>query len=222
MLVLLAGVGAALLTASLFALGYAVVVALVVLVALLKLPDFFANSWRLQASNQMVQCIFYMAAFMRHTSNLELAVRFAAEHLSPPLSLDLKKVLWDVETDRYETIKESLDFYLETWRDWNLEFIESFHLLEGSLYEPSDDKRVGMIDKGLNLMLEETYEKMLRYSHDLKSPITMLYMLGLVLPILGLVILPMIASFMTSDVGPLTIAAYIALIYNLTIPLLLF
>ncbi len=207
---------------SRFIVAYSLVAGLVLLVALLRLPDFFANSWRLQASNQMVQCIFYMASFMRHTSNIELAVRFAADRLSPPLSLDLKKVMWDVETEKYETVKESLDNYLETWRDWNLEFIESIHLLEGSLYEPSEDKRVGMIDKGLNLMLEETYEKMLRYSHDLKSPVTMLYMMGLVLPILGLVILPMIASFMTSDIPPLRIAAYISLIYNLTIPLLLF
>ncbi len=221
-IVLLFGAALWLKGSSLFIVIYSMVAGLILLTALLKLPDFFANSWRLQASNQMVQCIFYMASFMRHTSNIELAVRFSADRLSPPLSLDLKKVMWDVETGRYDTVKESLDSYLETWRDWNTEFIESVHLLEGSLYEPSEDKRVGMIDKGLNLMLEETYEKMLRYSHDLKSPITMLYMLGLVLPILGLVVLPMIASFMTSDVGPLTIAAYIALIYNLTIPVLLF
>ncbi len=220
--VLLIGAALWLAGSSTFIVVYSLVIGLVLFVALLKLPDFFANSWRLQASNQMVQCIFYMASFMRHTSSIELAVRFAADRLSPPLSLDLKKVMWDVETEKYETVKESLDSYLETWRDWNMEFIESVHLLEGSLYEPSEDKRVGMIDKGLNLMLEETYEKMLRYSHDLKAPITMLYMLGLVLPILGLVILPMVAGFMTSDIPPLTIAAYIALIYNVTIPLLLF
>src|SRR3989338_11155867 len=221
-LILILGGAAWFLTNSLFVLGYALIIGLVVMIALIKLPDFFANNWRLQASNQMVQCIFYMAAFMRHTSNIELAVRFSADRLSPPLSLDLKKVMWDVETEKYETLKESLDNYLETWKDWNLEFIESVHLLEGSLYEPSEDKRVGMIDKGLNLMLEETYERMLRYTHDLKSPITMLYMLGLVLPILGLVILPMVASFMTSDTAPLTIAAYIALFYNLTIPIFLY
>ncbi len=221
-IILLIGAALWLTGSSLFIIVYSLIAGLVLLIAMLRLPDFFANGWRLQASNQMVQCIFYMASFMRHTSNIELAVRFAADRLSPPLSLDLKKVMWDVETGKYDTIKDSLDSYLETWRDWNLEFIESIHLLEGSLYEPSEDKRVGMIDKGLNLMLEETYEKMLRYSHDLKSPITMLYMLGLVLPILGLVILPMIASFMTSDAGPLTIAAYIALIYNVTIPILLF
>ena len=211
-----------LLTKSLIFFGITALAGLFVLTALMKVPEFFSNNWRLQASNQMVQCIFYMAAFMRHTSNLELAVRFAAERLSAPLSMDLKKVLWDVETDKYETIKESLDKYLETWEEWNAEFIESIHLLEGSLYEPSEDKRLSMIDKGLNLMLEETYEKMLRYAHELKNPITMLYMLGLVLPILGLVILPMVASFMTSDISPITLTLYIAGLYNVVIPVLLF
>ncbi|MBI2663955.1 hypothetical protein HYX10_01285 [Candidatus Woesearchaeota archaeon] len=220
--ILLLGAVSWLLSGSLFVLGYAFTIALIVMVAVMRLPDFFGNSWRLQASNQMVQCIFYMASFMRNTSNIELAVRFAADRLSPPLSLDLKKVLWDVETDKYETIRESLDHYLETWREWNIEFIEGIHLLEGSLYETSEDKRLGMIDKGLKIMLDETYEKMLRYTHDLKSPITMLYMLGLVLPILGLVILPMVASFMTADISALKLAFYISLLYNVTIPVLLY
>lgn len=208
-------------TDSTFLFGYVAVMGLLTMFALFKLPDFFANTRRLQASNQMVQCVFYMASFLRHTSNLELAVRFAAERLLPPLAFDLKKVMWDVQTNKYGTIKEALDNYLETWRGWNNEFIESMNLLEASLSEPSESKRLSMIDKGLNVMLDETYEKMLHYSHELKNPITMLYMLGLVLPILGLVILPLIAAF-TGGTSPLTLAAYIALIYNFTLPLILF
>ena len=209
------------LTDSTFLFGYVAAMGLFSMFALFKLPDFFANSRRLQASNQMVQCVFYMASFLRHTSNLELAVRFAAERLLPPLSLDLKKVMWDVQTNKYGTIKESLDLYLETWRGWNDEFIESVNLLEASLYEPSESKRLSMIDKGLNVMLDETYERMLHYSHNLKNPITMLYMLGLVLPILGLVILPLVAAF-TGGTSPIILAGYIALIYNLTLPIILF
>lgn len=193
-----------------------------ILFAMLKLPEYFGNSWRLKASNQMVESIFYVATYMRHTPNLELAVRFASDHLLPPLSLDLKKVLWDVETDKYPSIKESLDSYLETWRQWNLEFIESMHLIEGSLLEPEDSRRIAMIDKSLNVMLQETYEKMLSYSHELKSPITLLYMLGVVLPILGLVILPMVASFLTSESTPFVILGYLILIYNLGLPIAVF
>ncbi|MBI2141497.1 hypothetical protein HYU16_03680 [Candidatus Woesearchaeota archaeon] len=219
---LLGGVLGFLVVKSMLVTAYALGMGLFTFAALIKAPEFLANNFRLAASNQMVQCIFYVATFMRHTSNLELAVRFSADRLTPPLALDLKKILWDVETGRYDTIKDSLDNYLETWRKWNLEFIESFHLIEGSLYEPSDERRLNMIDKSLDVMLQETYEKMLRYSHDLKSPVTMLYMLGIVLPVLGLVILPMAASFLTSDTPPMKLAFNIALLYNIILPLILF
>ena len=46
----------------------------------------------------------------------------------------------------------------------------------------------------------------------------MLYMLGVVLPILGLVILPMVAGFLTTDISPLRLAAYLALLYNAVLP----
>src|SRR3989338_2669684 len=211
-----------LIVSSTIVVAYALGMGVFTFAALIKAQEFFANNFRLTASNQMVQCIFYVATFMRHTSNLELAVRFSADRLSPPLALDIKKILWDIETEKYGTIKESLDRYLETWRKWNMEFIEAFHLIEGSLYEPSEGRRLNMIDKALDVMLQETYDKMLHYSHDLKSPVTMLYMLGIVLPVLGLVILPMAASFLTSDTPPMKIALNIALLYNLILPLVLF
>lgn len=206
---------------ELFFVAYALIISALVMYALIKLPEFFANNWRLKASNQMVQSIFFIATYMRHTSNLELAIMFASDHLAPPLSLDLKKVLWDVETEKYDSIKESLDNYLQTWEKWNTEFIEAFHLIEGSLMESSEDRRLTMVDKALDVMLEETYEKMLRYAHELKGPVTMLYMLGIILPILGLVILPLVGTFMAKD-KPYTVALYIALIYNITIPLLIY
>lgn len=161
-----------------------------------KAPEFIANNWRLKASNQMVLCIFYVVTYMRHTSNLEKAIEFASQHLAPPLSLDLKKILWDVETEKYSSVKESLDMYLETWKKWNLEFIEAFHLIESSLYEGDESRRLNALDKALDVILDETYEKMLHYAHNLQNPITMLHMLGIILPILGLVILPLVVSFM--------------------------
>src|SRR3989338_4256917 len=68
-----------------------------------KYPIHLADMHRLRASNQMVMCILYIVMYMRHTSNLEHAVKFAGEHISAPLSLDLRKVVWDVETNRFST-----------------------------------------------------------------------------------------------------------------------
>lgn len=185
---------------------------------LTNFPIYLADRWRLKASNQMVLCILYIVMYMRHTPNLEHAIKFATEHIQPPLSLDLRKVFWDVEIGRYSTIKESLDNYLEMWRHYNLEFINSFHLVESSLYEPSEKRRLELLDKALDTILEGTYEKMMSYAHNLKNPITMLHMLGVILPILGLVIFPLVGSFL----GGLVKWYHLAFLYNLMLPIIVF
>ena len=181
---------------------------------LLNIPNYVAAKWRLRASNQMVLCVLYVVMYMRHTSNLEHAILFATEHIKDPLALDLRNVFWNVETGKFATIRESLDHYLQGWRDWNLEFVNSFHLIESSLYEPTEGRRLELLDKALDVILNGTYEKMLHYAQGLKNPITTLHMLGIVLPILGLVIFPLIGSFL----GGLVQWYHLAILYNLLLP----
>ena len=202
-------------TGNLFFVVFALLAGLALLVPLQSLPFTLADFWRIKASNQMVLSVFYVVTYMRHTSNLELAINFAAEHLAPPLSLDLRKVVWDLETQKYDSIKDSLSAYLETWRKWNIEFVESMHLIQSSLYETSNDRRLNTLDKSLEVMLTETYNKMLHYAHNLKGPLTTLNMLGVVLPILTLVILPLVVSFM----GGFRWYHLLAL-YNIALPIL--
>lgn len=181
-----------------------------------RYPIRLANLWRIKASNQMVLCILYIVMYMRHTSNLERAIKFAGEHIGGPLALDLRKVFWNIEVGKYVTIQDSLEVYLERWKDTNLEFVEAFHLIESSLYENYQARRLDLLEKALEIELEGTYEKMLHYAHDLKSPITMLYMLGVILPVLGLVIFPMLASFMQGLVK----WYHIGFLYNIFLPVL--
>ncbi len=181
-------------------------------------PERFANQWRLKASSQMVPAILYIVVYMRHTSNLEKAISFAAEHLQPPLALDLKKVFYNVEVGKFSTIKESLDSYLSVWRDYSPEFIESFHLIESSLFEPSDNQRIATLEKALQVVLDGVYDRMLKFVHDVKSPIESTYMLGTTLPVLGMAMLPL-ASLM---VGGLLKASHVFILYNFIIPFLAF
>jgi hypothetical protein len=214
---LLTGVLISLLTGSLFLVLFFLCAGLGLIYFTGKIPEYFANIWRMKASNQMVLSIFYIVTYMRHTSNLEKAIEFAAEHLSPPLSLDFKKILWNVQTGVFDNVKDSVEEYLNGWRKWNLEFVESFHLIEGSLYETSEERRLSLLDKSLDVILEETYEKMLHYAQNLKGPITALHMLGIIMPILGLVILPLVVSFMEGISW-----WHLAILYNIIIPILIY
>lgn len=182
------------------------------------MPSRLANKWRLKAGSQMVPCILYIVAYMKHTSNLERAVAFAAQHLSPPLSLELRKVFWDVETGKYSSIRQSLDAYLETWRKTNIEFVESFHLIESSLYEPSESRRVQVLERALQVILDGVYEKMLRYSREIRSPLTNLYFLGILLPILAITLLPLSSILL----GEMLRWYHIFIVFNILIPFLVF
>lgn len=204
-----------------FFLVYFLFAGIAMVPALQKIPGFMANTWRMKASNQMVQSVFYLVTYMRHTSNLERAIEFAADHLEPPLSLDLRKIIWDVETEKFSNIRDSADAYLQKWKEWDKEFVESFHLVESSLFESSEERRLALLDKALDVILNGTYENMLHYAHSLKSPMTMLHMLGIILPILGLVILPLVVSFLGGGEGssPLRSVIYIAVLYNVSLPI---
>lgn len=181
-------------------------------------PTRLANKWRLKTSSQMVPAILYVVVYMRHTPNLEKAIAFASEHLQNPLALDLKKVFYNVEIGKFSTIKESLDNYLETWRDYSIEFIESFHLIESSLFEPENNRRIETLEKSLQVVLDGVYDKMLRFTHDIRSPLTNVYMLGVVLPTLGLALLPLASAM----IGDMFRWYHVLILFNLIIPFFVF
>ncbi len=182
------------------------------------MPKRLANIWRLQASSQMVPAILYTVVYMKHTSNLERAIHFASEHLEGPLALDFKKIFYDIEIGKFSTIKQSLEFYLETWQDYAPEFIESFHLIESSLFEPSENRRILILEKSLQVILDGVYEKMLKYSREIRSPLTNVYMLGIILPTLGLALLPLASTLLQGVLK----WHHVFVIFNILIPFLVF
>ncbi len=181
-------------------------------------PARLANKWRLKASSQMVPAILYIVVYMRHTPNLEKAIAFASEHLEYPLALDFKKVFYNVQIGKFSSIKESLDNYLETWRDYNIEFIEGFHLIESSLFEPDNSRRIQILEKALRVVLDGVYDKMLKFTHNVRSPLTNVYMLGVVLPTLGLALLPLVSAM----IGEYVKWYHVFILFNLIVPFFVF
>ena len=179
-----------------------------------KIPSFLAKKLRARANDEIIIAIFYIVAFMRFSSNFELAISFAANYLSAPLSLDFKRLLWELENTKYPTVKAAFDIYLEGWRDDNLEFLEAIYLIESSLYESEEFRRIGLLDKSLDIILQGNYEKMLHFAQNLKGKVQTFNMIGVVLPILGLIILPLAASFG----NPKSVLQVVFLLYNIIIP----
>ncbi|MEM4181924.1 MAG: hypothetical protein QXX68_02095 [Candidatus Pacearchaeota archaeon] len=179
------------------------------------MPERLAFLWRLKASTQMVPAVLYTVIYMKNTSNFEKAIAFAAQHLDPPLALDFKKIFWNVEVGKYKNVKESVDAYLEeTWRGYSLEFIEAFQLIESSLYEPNEERRISFLERALQVILDGVYDRMLRYTHEVKSPLTNIYMLGIILPTLSLAIIPLASAMLQGFIK----AAHLFFLFNVIVP----
>ncbi len=183
-----------------------------------SMPARLAVKWKLKASSQMVPAVLYTVIYMKYTSNLERAINFVSQHVDSPLALDFRKILWDVETGKFSSVKDSLDSYLEFWRDSNMEFVESFHLIESSLYEPNEGKRIQILERALRVILDGVYEKMLKYTHTIKAPLTNLYMLGITLPTLGLPLLTLASTLL----GGVVKSVHVIILFNIIIPFFVF
>lgn len=182
----------------------AFVFAIVGLVAFVKMPKYVSNlatQKRKRSMGEMPMVILYMVMYIRNNPVVEGAVRFAAFHLSGPIALDFRKLMWDVEVRKYLSVGEALDKYTELWSQWDKEFADSMKLIQGSIQEPDSERRRNMLSSSVDTIIQGTSEKMRHYTQDLKMPLTVLHAIGIVLPIMGLVMFPMVVMFMSDMVS---------------------
>lgn len=188
--------------------------AVTIFIYLFNYPFTLATAFRIRASTEMVLAIVYMTIAMKVIPNIEHAVKFAAKNLSGPLSRDLKKLIWDVYTGKHNTVMEALDPFIDKWKIESDEFVKSIYLIKTSFFE-SGEKRERMLNEAVTVILEGTRERMRRYSRDLKSPMTVLNALGILLPIVGLVFFPIMGLFMPEVIRP----GFLIIGYNVILPI---
>jgi len=180
-------------------------------------PESHARSVQVNMSSDIVLAVLYMVIYMRNNPSIEGAVKFAADNLSGPLSWDLKKLMWDVEVGIHESVDAALISYLAKWKDKNHEFAEALHLLRNSTSE-TDLRRDAMYDEAISVILNGTRERMKHYAQGLRMPVTLIHAMGVLLPIIGLVMFPIIVLFMQDAVKPV----FIFIGYDILLPAFLF
>ncbi|MBI1978655.1 MAG: hypothetical protein HYS62_01175 [Candidatus Aenigmarchaeota archaeon] len=191
--------------------------AAIALFFLIIYPNHYATVFRINASSEMVLATIYMSISMHISPNLENAIKFASRNLKGALSVDLRELLWDVYTRKYDRIEEAMDSFINKWKQESKEFSESIYLIKNSGAE-SQAKRERFLDEAVSVMLDGTKERMRLYSRQLKEPVTVLNALGILLPIIGLVFFPIVSLFLPELIQPI----FLALGYDFFLPLIVF
>lgn len=181
-----------------------------------KYPSNRLKEMRIKASSQVVLAILYMVVSMRISPNLERALRFAAANVSGPLAWDMRKLLWDLEMKKYYSASDAMDAYITKWKPENEEFAESLRLIRDSTTQPADKTNV-ILDEALNVVLEGSKTRMKHYVQDLKLPVMIIHMMGIVLPVLGSIMAPLVAVFMADMIQ----AWHFILGYDIALPIII-
>jgi hypothetical protein len=173
-------------------------------------PSFQASVIKIQAGDEAIKIILYMSIYLKLNPSLEGAINFAIEHSKGPISEDIRKAMWDLNVGKYKTIEEALGKYTQKWVWWNEDFVRSISLIYGVLIEPTEKGREEILRKALNFVLESTHNKMKSYVEEVSSSIMVLHMMGMLLPVMGLLMFPMVSIFLHQQVStPQLILGYI-------------
>ncbi len=184
-----------------------------------KYPFNVIQTEQRRALGHIPEIIGYMIMSLKLTPNLEKAVEFAAEHGRGKVAHDFKTLLWNVEIGVHSTLSEGLDELAYKWGKYSKEFKLALMRIRASVLEDTEAKRYALLDKTTEGLLTAVKEKMEQYARDLKMPSAILFYLGVLLPIILFIVLP-IGAFITGS--PLANPIVLVLIYNVGIPLSVF
>ncbi|MDY6789392.1 MAG: hypothetical protein SVV03_05535 [Candidatus Nanohaloarchaea archaeon] len=183
-------------------------------------PGFSATVTRIKSSDEALRVILYMAMQLDMSPSLEKAIRTAADHSDGPISRDFAKILWDTQTNKYTTLKEGLSAYMDRWREWSPDFTRSMEFLIDSTTR-SGEGRTRMIQKGQQTIIDATKTKMQEYARNLSSPVKVIHLAGIVLPLMGLIMFPLVSVFLgQGSIGGIT--SLVAFGYLIVLPLFLY
>ena len=182
------------------------------------LPVYKAKNKVIKSSGEIILSVLYMIVYLRKNPNLEGAVRFAALNLEGPISKDFKGILWQIQVGKVHSIEVALEDYKNRWRAYNEDLIESLNLIETSMEEKNPRRREELLQRSIDTILEGTQEKMKHYAQGLKTPVMILNAMGAMLPVLGMIMLPLVSIFMGGAITPL----HLIIIFNILLPVTLY
>ncbi len=177
-------------------------------------PSRLKRKYETEAGADIVTFVLYIAMYLRNVPNLESAVKFAAENIDTTLGYEIKKLLWDVELGTFLSMEDALTDYTKRWKK-NRSFVEAVELTITSLKQVGQ-KRIELLDEAVDKILDGSREEARHFNQNLKMPVMVVHALGVILPIMGLVLFPIVAVFL----GVSSVFLFVG--YDIMLPLILY
>lgn len=181
-----------------------------------KYPLTKVKSEEIKALTYVPEILGYMIMSMKLVPNLERAVEFASSHGHGKIADDLKNLLWEVKVGIKHSVSEGIDELAYKWGEVSTEFKKALMKIRSSVIENSEAKRYQILDQTMSETLKSIKEKLEDYARSLSQPSMGIFYLGVLLPLLLIIVLPVGSAFSGSALAK---PIYLILLYNIVIPI---
>lgn len=194
-----------------------------ILGALLPVILFFSIGWypkwraekeRNKSLAGFPRLISYLTVSLKINPNLEKATSFTARKTNSSLGKNFRTELWKACIGFYTTVEEALSKYSQKWKEESQELKRSIDLLKSSVSERNKNTREQILDQALRTSFEGVQNQMESFAAGLHLPTTIIYGIGVLLPLILLAVLPVLSS-----TGIQISSTEIGLIYCFVLPI---
>ncbi len=180
------------------------------------------KNWRekreeLKATGEAPMLVGYLTMAMKITPNLERAASFASEQLDGRMGRELKEKISEGHLRLHSSADEGLSKFAKRWERACPELDRSIYLIRSSANERTKDSRTRTLNRALHLVLQGARERMRDFASSIYLPTLMIYSMGVLLPLVFVVILPVL-SVIDIHVG----LAHILILYCFLLPVLVY
>ena len=161
--------------------------------AVASYPEMLARRIRVESLGGAPEAVNYMAMSMRLVPALDRAVGFAAHHVQEPLATRLRRVLWSVYLRSPTGIEASFLRFARDWGEWHEDLKRAFFAIGSAALEQTEAGLDRALEKARQIAYEGTKARIQEYAASLRGPTTVLFALGVLLPLIIGAMLPLLS-----------------------------
>ncbi len=194
-------------------------------------PDMAEKRLKSDCLGKLPEAINYMTMSLRVNPSLSRAIKFSANNTEGPISKGLKQITWQVYMKEKIHLEESFLNFTSEWGEWNDNLKRALYAVRAALLEKTDDGFRNALKRANDVIIEGAKQDVKKFSESLRIPTSILFALGILLPMIIGAMLPIVAlggldvTAMTAEEGsgssPLTLPVLI-LLMNIIFPLISF
>jgi hypothetical protein len=158
---------------------------------------------------EMLQALLEMSNYILLNTSVEAAVVNVSESLGGTLGKQFRTIREKIEAKEYKTIGEAFEYYIPIWLQVNPEFVKGLNLLQTAAIAQQTE-REAIINEVIETVILSYYDAGKRFTEKLSNQTKTLISVGVMIPMMSLILLPLITIFMPQLANvPLLIFLYV-------------